>query len=279
MKIFRNIALMQRFLKDCRNLGRSIGFVPTMGALHEGHLELLNQAARHADTTVVSIFVNPRQFNDLNDFAKYPRPLSQDIRLLYRNGCNVLFLPDNDQIYAIHEDITPDLQGMDMILEGVYRPGHFDGMLQIVYRLLLAVSPDTLYMGQKDFQQQALVGRMIVYEHLPVHLETVPIIREENGLARSSRNMRLSEASRQEAGLIYKTLRLAAEKIRNQGSVAEALDYSKTTLSRPNTRLEYIDYCSIVDLSSLNVYAGKGLGVLLVAIWWDDVRLIDNFIV
>jgi pantoate--beta-alanine ligase len=257
----------------------SVGFVPTMGALHSGHLELLAQANQHNDISVVSIFVNPRQFNDAADFDKYPRPLEQDILLLSQHDCDVLFLPENDEIYGIHSDIHPDLNGMDKVLEGEFRPGHFDGMLQIVYRLLIAVSPDNLYMGQKDFQQQALVGRMIKVEKLLVKLVTVPIFRESNGLAMSSRNVRLSAEMREKAGLIYATLLQVAGNIKNYESVATALNAGKEALELPHTRLEYLAYCSVVDLKPLDSYAGSGKGVLLVAIWWGDVRLIDNVIV
>lgn len=276
MRIFRTIDELQFFLRKIKLSGKKVGFVPTMGALHEGHLYLIKRSKAENEVTVCSIFVNPTQFNDKSDFKKYPRVLDSDIPMLEEVGCDILFIPDTEEIYRGHQDITPDLLGLEGKWEGAFRPGHFNGVVQIVYLLLKAVEPDRLYMGLKDFQQQAIIGRLIQSLNLNVELIPVEIIREPSGLAMSSRNARLSGEQRAEAAIIHETLQWAAEEIRNGVPIEEILAQSRQRLKLPGTELEYLEYCRQDNLDRMTHYSPEIGSVILVAIWWGKVRLIDN---
>lgn len=279
MKIFKHKSELQNYLKHKKTKKGLVGFVPTMGALHEGHMALIQASREENELTVCSIFVNPTQFNDAVDFEKYPRTIGADLILLERNHCDVVFIPDVDEMYQNHQSIHPDLDGLDTKLEGVFRPGHFDGVVQIVYLLLKAIQPDRLYMGLKDFQQQAIIRRMIKVLDMPVVLRSVETLREANGLAMSSRNQRLTADQRKAAGVIYKTLEKAGQNLLKGYAVQSVIDEAIADLQIPNTKLEYFKVCDPDTLDEIKSFNDRTTAVILVTIWWGDVRLIDNLLV
>ncbi|NND05752.1 MAG: pantoate--beta-alanine ligase [Saprospiraceae bacterium] len=260
--------------------GHRIALVPTLGALHDGHLKLMEHAQKLADRLVVSIFVNPKQFNDEEDLIKYPRPLQQDIHLLNQLGIDLLFLPSSAEMYpAGHaETIDVELSHLTSPLEGRYRPGHFDGVIAVVHRLLDIIEPDFLVMGQKDYQQLTIIREMIKRLGLPVDLVAHPTIREADGLAMSSRNVRLSSKARKQAPAIYRILQ-KAKALKDQYSPAEAVAKCIIELDE---RIFRVDYFKIVDTDSLKPLTSwrmQGKNLVCVAAWLGDVRLIDNIIV
>jgi len=208
MKIYKTVKGLQRQLKKERKAGKTIGFVPTMGALHEGHISLVKNANKKNDLTVVSIFVNPTQFNEKSDLKKYPRTLEKDAALLKDNGCDYIFAPTEKQIYPKGDDITIDLDisKLTQYMEGPNRPGHFEGVVQVVHRLLDLVNPDHLFMGQKDFQQFTIIAYMLKTLSMKTKLVVCPIKRAKDGLALSSRNVRLTKTNKTKAAILYETL-------------------------------------------------------------------------
>ena len=204
MKIINTVAEYKDFLSATDK--KQTGFVPTMGALHRGHLSLVRKALSENDLTVVSIFVNPKQFNDKKDFEKYPRTLEKDLELLKNEKCDIVFVPKTDDIYNNYDGIKIDFKGLDKIYEGKFRPGHFQGVVDIVYRLFEIVKPDNAYFGEKDFQQLAIIKLMVKQFNLPINIVSCEIVREKSGLAMSSRNERLTEEQREIASFIYKTM-------------------------------------------------------------------------
>ena len=262
-----------------RKKGNTIGFVPTMGALHTGHLSLVKKSIKENDLTIVSIFVNPTQFNNKIDLAKYPRTLEADLSLLMPLKVDIVFNPSVQEIYPLGdtEGSDIDLGGLDTYMEGAFRPGHFKGVAQVVRRLLEIVGPDRLYMGQKDFQQFTIIQFMIRNLKINTTLVVCPIIRETNGLAMSSRNVRLSEETRAKAGIIYKTLKVIKKNILIK-SIKELEIYGMKRLATPPFEPEYI---SIVDgnrLTPLKDINESNYAIACVAVWADGVRLIDNIV-
>lgn len=279
MKIITTNQELIHSISDERLLGRSIGFVPTMGALHQGHLDLIRASLDRNCYTVCSIFVNPTQFNDPKDLEKYPRTLSSDSEMLLKAGCDLLFAPDVAEIYPKVPDSTPsfDMIGMDGVMEGKFRPGHFDGVVQVVYRLLDLVKPDHLFMGLKDYQQQAIIGRMILALNLPVFLVSVETTREEDGLAMSSRNARLTPEWRQKAPIIFETLQAVKTDVLAGKNISriEAFYFSK--LTELGFRMEYLEICNPLTLQPISHFKDKA--VVCIALWSGDVRLIDNILI
>jgi pantoate--beta-alanine ligase len=261
MVIFKNVADLRPYLS---RLG-PLGFVPTMGALHEGHASLIREAKKGGRPTVVSIFVNPTQFNDPGDFAKYPKTLEADILLLERLGVDVLFLPSVPEIYPVPPTEHYELGYLETILEGKYRPGHFQGVCQVMDRLLRIVEPADLYMGQKDYQQCLVVKKLITEMGLDIHFNMCPILREPDGLAMSSRNMRLTPEERLGATALYATL-LAVKKGMSPSAAALALEEKGFR----------VDYVEVADAQTLLPLDGHSPSVILVAAFTGDVRLIDN---
>jgi pantoate--beta-alanine ligase len=281
MFLFKRPQDLNAFLRDYPDA--NLGFVPTMGALHEGHISLVRQAKAETALTVCSIFVNPTQFNDARDLASYPRPIGRDVQLLLDAGCDILFLPDMSDVYPSAQPIpipNVQLETLDQVLEGEFRPGHFQGMMQVVNRLLQLVNPTHLYMGQKDFQQFRIVETMLDQLNSPVKLQMAPIVREPDGLAMSSRNTRLNPAQRASAALIYQGLKTAADRIRSgeqPKTVCE--DTMKAWAAQPDFRPEY---CRVVDgitLQPVETTRGVYRPILLAAVWVGDVRLIDNVLI
>ncbi len=256
--------------------GRTVGFVPTMGALHRGHITLVEQAQRHCERVVVSIFVNPTQFNNSDDLKHYPRTLEKDAEMLMSAKCDALFHPTVGEMYPANEKRHWDFGALSNSLEGHFRPGHFDGVLTIVEKLFEAVPADKAFFGEKDFQQLALIRRMTNELRLPIEIIGCPLIREENGLAMSSRNMRLSSQEREIASGISKTL-IAMSALKGKMLPGELEKYGLSMLAS----FEGIEpeYLSIVDSETFGVVHDWNEGsepVILVAAWVGGVRLLDN---
>ncbi|HCZ35249.1 MAG TPA: pantoate--beta-alanine ligase [Cytophagales bacterium] len=275
MEIFKEIASLKAFLKQFRQPGDSIGFVPTMGALHAGHLALVEASRKENTLTVCSIFVNPTQFNNPGDLAKYPNTLQHDVELLKKVGCDVLFCPTQTEMYPHQDHIRFDFGFLDKILEGEFRPGHFSGVGLVVSKLLNIVAPQRAYFGQKDFQQTMIVRKLVADLNLDVELKLVPIMREPDGLAMSSRNARLSADQRINALVFYKglqkakTLLLAGEEFENV-----KVEVKQFCESQPEIKLEYLALADSTNLSLIKSVTPQS--ILLIAGYAGEVRLIDN---
>jgi len=279
MQYFVKQTALQNKLDQYRKNGKTIGFVPTMGALHDGHLKLVLASVLECNVSVCSIFVNPTQFNDATDLVKYPRNLPKDSAMLKSAGLHILFAPNINEVYpkGLETRVDIDLAGLDATLEGAFRPGHFEGVVQVVKRLVDLVKPDFLYMGQKDFQQFTIIRHMIKTLHLPVKLVVIPTEREPGGLAMSSRNERLSPEYRKKARVIFETLNASKNLIEK-----ESLETIKSDALKKITDAGLIpEYFEIVDGNTLQLIqdpARHEYIVGVVAAWADGVRLIDNVI-
>lgn len=278
MIIHKRVATLTRDLDRYRRQGKIIGFVPTMGALHEGHLSLAERSRHDCDITAVSIFVNPKQFNDPEDLIKYPRPLEADLKMLLEQKVDIVFVPEVEDVYppGLNTKIDFDPGPASRVMEGAFRPGHFDGMAEVVHRLLDIVRPDKLYMGQKDFQQLAIIRQMISDLHMPIILEMCPTLREPHGLAMSSRNTRLSENARKEASIIYTTLTEAQRRFEEEEPVAAIKRDAMETLSKAGFEPEYFEIVDGLTFQNVDSYADSQYVVALCAIRVEGIRLIDN---
>lgn len=280
MLLFKRVIDLQKYLKSLKDKGLDIGFAPTMGALHTGHTSLVAQAKATCDIAVVSIFINPTQFNDPKDLDKYPRTPERDLELLADAGCDVVFMPDVSEVYPHGNtpSVKYDFGKLERVLEGEFRPGHFDGMAQVVSRLLDIVQPHRLFMGQKDFQQLAIVARLLELQKSKIELVSCPIIREKDGLAMSSRNVRLTESDRPKAALVYQTLEEALEMVENYTPSEIARICSTKLKLEPRFKLEYFEIVDGRTLLPIHIFEDTDYAVALTAIWVGDVRLIDNMI-
>ncbi|MFI5160199.1 MAG: pantoate--beta-alanine ligase [Sphingobacteriales bacterium] len=284
MNIFITKKALNDYLENLRNEHKTIGFVPTMGALHAGHLSLIQQAQQQSGAVVCSIFVNPTQFNDPKDLEKYPRPIASDIEKLERVGCDVLFNPEVSEMYAGNEQWHLDIGELEHLLEGKFRPGHYQGVMQVVYKLFDIVKPDVAFFGQKDYQQFMVIQKMVDLMHLPVKLVMCPILREEDGLAMSSRNIHLSVDDRQHALVLSKTLNWLNENL-DLSKVDSFIEECKKEITKePGVQLEYFevvhsDNLHRVDENNPNPdHKSRYDIVALVAARVGNTRLIDNFI-
>ncbi|MFA4979579.1 Pantothenate synthetase [compost metagenome] len=280
MEIFKTKASLQAYLQEARSTGQKIALIPTMGALHEGHLSLLNYAKPISDIRVCSIFVNPTQFNDPKDLEKYPRPIENDIRLLESVDCDILFLPSVDEMYPDKNEVWHlDLGELDQIWEGEKRPGHFQGVTQVVYKLFTLVQPDIACFGQKDFQQVMVIKRMIAMKDLAIQLAICPIIRDQDGLALSSRNARLSEAGKRTALALSRSLQYVKDHIHDAIPLAEIKDKALQILTDTDgLSVEYFALCESSTLKEVDHIDFSKQHVALVTAWVEGVRLIDNMI-
>jgi len=279
MILFKRSEDLQHWVLEQKGNGKITGFVPTMGALHEGHMELIKACRSMVDLTICSIFVNPAQFNDPKDFEKYPVSTEKDIQMLHQAGTDVLFLPSVDDIYPQGQGglETYDLGSLETLLEGRYRPGHFQGVSQVMSRLLKLVQPDHLFMGQKDFQQCLVVKRLIEIMHLSVQFHTVPTVREADGLAQSSRNRRLTSEQRKNAVAISQALFDIRGKL-SSGDAVELLKQARKKLDAAHFKTDYITIARTSDLQPIVDWNGKEKAVALIAAFQGDVRLIDNML-
>ncbi len=275
MQIFREKEKLRTYL-DSLAENSTLGFVPTMGALHEGHLSLFKKSMEDNQVTVASIFVNPTQFDNPEDFEKYPNTLQEDQSKLERIGVDVLFTPDVDEMYPKGLEVERiDLHGMDKVMEGKFRPGHFEGMATVVKRLLESVRPNKAYFGEKDFQQLQIIKRMVADYEIPVEIIGMPIIREESGLAMSSRNMRLTEIQKKEARVIYTSLQ-DIQKLSKQLSVKELKQLAYENFAYSFLQLEYLDIVNAADLQEVEVLIEGESYRACIAAYCGEVRLIDN---
>ena len=280
MILFKKAKALTEHLKKLRNQNVSVGFVPTMGALHNGHISLITKAKKECDIVVCSIFVNPVQFNNKTDFEKYPVTIENDILLLEENKADILFLPSVKEIYPEGTDNLQhfELDYLENILEGFYRPNHFQGVCNVMHRLLNIVAPDKLFLGQKDYQQVLILKKMMQVFHPTIKLFIGETLRENDGLAMSSRNMRLNNEGRKNATTIYKALQYIKQNI-EKNSLEELTQHAKKMIL--NNRFDKVDYIQICDAKTLlpveNFDAGEKL-IVLVAAYIDDVRLIDNLL-
>jgi len=255
-----------------------IGFVPTMGALHKGHLSLIEMAVNENDTVVVSIFVNPNQFNDKGDLERYPRNLEADMGLLESVGCDIVFAPSVADIYPEPDTRLFDFGGLDTMMEGKFRPGHFNGVAQVVSRLFHIVEPDKAYFGLKDFQQLAVIRHMVSQLQIPVEIVPCPIVREHNGLAMSSRNELLSAEERSNAAIIYETLTIAGN-LTGHLTVPELVRWMTEEINKsPYLDVEYVDIVDENTLQPVTSWNHSGNVVVCVAARCGNVRLIDNLV-
>ncbi len=273
------VTTLRQALEKERKAGKKIGFVPTMGALHAGHISLVEQAQKRADTVVVSIFVNPTQFNNKQDLKKYPRTLATDKKLLKAHGVNYVFAPSVEEVYPgkRKKKVKVDLNGLDEQMEGAFRPGHFAGVVQVVKRLLDIVQPDSLYMGQKDFQQFTIIQQMIDDLSIPTELVVCPIMREPHGLAMSSRNERLPEKLRKRASIIHKTLKKSKRMMKNH-TPSKIEKWALNNLAITDFDPEYFTIADGYTLKKIKSFKGKEYLVACTAVWTGGVRLIDNII-
>ncbi len=278
MKNFETVKAIQKFITSEKSKGKSIGFVPTMGALHVGHLSLIEQARTKTDVVVCSIFVNPTQFDNQEDLTKYPRTIETDRQLLIDYQTDVLFLPTVQEIYPNGMEPTEeyDFGYLDQPMEGAFRKGHFAGMAQVVKRLLDIVQPDYLFMGQKDYQQQLIVGRLLELTGMDTALVTCPIVREEDGLAMSSRNVRLSAEERKKAATISATLR-QAKADRGNYTLAQTQERAIECLNAVDgIRVVYFEIVDAKTLESLDNWEDAEQLIACTAVHLGSVRLIDN---
>lgn len=277
--IIKDPSRLRKHLSGLVSANKSVGFVPTMGALHAGHLTLVDRCREQSDICVCSIFINPTQFNDPGDFLKYPKILEKDVESLEARGVDILFIPEVEGLYTggLENLETYPLGELEQVFEGRYRPGHFQGVCQVMSRLLDIVQPDHLFMGQKDYQQCMVVRELLNIKKIPVEFHAVPTVREENGLAMSSRNLRLSMDDRQKAGLIYSSLQQIGE-VAGSPEVMETIARQQKALENAGFR---VDYLAIADAESLQVpsHTDPGPWVVLAAAYLGDVRLIDNILV
>ncbi len=278
MHRFDTIARLHQYL----NTGRpehTIGFVPTMGALHEGHTTLLETAKQATDIVVSSIFVNPTQFNNPDDLARYPRTLEDDCQKLEAAGCDVVFTPSVDEMYPQPAAIRLNFGELETMMEGAFRPGHFNGVGTVVAKLFNIVQPDRAYFGQKDLQQVAVIRRLIRDLNFPVELVRCPTVREADGLAMSSRNRNLTPAEREQAPTLFKALTLAHELLTEGHSTAQAkAAVTGVFNSNPDFRLEYVEIVNADTLQIANEVLAPGQTAICLAAHLGRVRLIDNLV-
>lgn len=276
MQIFHSKKELNSALNALRNSGKTIGFVPTMGALHDGHISLVKKAKEVSDVVVVSIFVNPTQFNNHRDLEKYPRIPEKDVPMLKAAGGDILFMPEVQEMYpegAKSSEKTLPLGSLGEVMEAKHRPGHFDGVITIVRKLFEAVGACKSFFGQKDFQQLAVVRHLVKQENLPVEIISCPIIREADGLAMSSRNMRLNAEQRRSATVLSKAL-FAVEREWKSRSIPELRELVTAIMNQePTVKLEYFE---IADRDTLETISEKRNAVACIAAYVGEVRLIDN---
>jgi pantoate--beta-alanine ligase len=280
MMIIKQEGIIKSHLRALTKSRLRVGFIPTMGALHAGHISLIKRSRQENDITVASIFVNPTQFNDPKDFEKYPVTIEKDIQLLTEAGTDILFLPDVAEIYPDGTASTNNypLGELETLLEGKYRPGHFQGVCQVVHRLLEIIAPNRLYLGQKDYQQCMVINKLKEIEDITVEIVISPTLRESDGLAMSSRNMRLSAAERAKASCIYQAMDLVRQQIQ-PGSTRPLKETALQLLLDNDFKPDYLEIAHPETLAPVESWNGHDPLVILVAAFLNQVRLIDNLLI
>lgn len=279
MYIFNTIAETQQYLKAQQRAGKTIGFVPTMGALHAGHISLIERAKTENDLAVCSIFVNPTQFNNPEDLKKYPRTLERDCEMLLPAGCDVVFAPSAEEMYPSLPQLKMDFGTLETVMEGKFRPGHFNGVGIVVSKLFNIIKPEKAYFGLKDLQQVAVIRRMVQDLSFDLEIIPCPTLRETDGLAMSSRNTRLSPEARALAPQIYKALNLAKGKLQAGVSVSEMqVAVNEHFAKYPDFEVEYFEAADFDTLLPIEAKIADGKTSLCVAAFLGGVRLIDNIV-
>ena len=277
MLVVKEIPKLKELIEEQKSQHQRIGFVPTMGALHAGHLSLINEAGKNADFVVVSIFVNPTQFNNHEDLDKYPRDLDKDVRFLKNSPCQLLFVPEVETIYPEQDTRKFEFGSLESVMEGRFRPGHFNGVAQVVSKLLQIVGPDKAFFGLKDFQQLVIIKSLVKQLTLPVEIIPCPIVREADGLAMSSRNKQLSESQRKSAPYIHHTLQEAGNHI-GQMDVEELKNWVISSINaNDELATEYFEIVDDEKLRPVTSWDQPGNKVGCIAVYCGKVRLIDNW--
>lgn len=277
MQIFREIGPLKALLVEKRRMGQTVGFVPTMGALHQGHISLIHASKNENDLTVCSIYVNPAQFNNQADLQKYPRTPEIDTALLEKAGCDVVFFPDTSDMYESLSHVRIDFGHLDRVMEGEFRPGHFSGVALVVSKLFHIVEPGNAYLGQKDWQQFAVVRQLVRELKFNVKLTSVPTLREADGLAMSSRNMRLTTEQRKKATVLYQSLALACTMLKNGSTIEIVKQDVKQIIERDSeVKLEYFEVADSENLTLLKSVEESDKPILCMAAFVGEIRLIDN---
>lgn len=276
MELVNSIQELKRYLAAEKQKNKQIGFVPTMGALHAGHLSLVKRCREENDVCIVSVFVNPTQFNDKHDLETYPRTLDKDCALLTTVGCDYVFAPSVEEMYPEPDTRTFDFGTVSAVMEGAHRPGHFNGVAQIVSKLFYAAEPNRAYFGEKDFQQIAVIRAMVKQLQIPVEIVACPIVRESDGLALSSRNVRLTLEQRQKAPLIACTLQESVTFAAGK-SVQEVIDYVVGRINaEPDMRVEYFEIVDGNTMEAIRKWTETSCPVGCITVYCGEVRLIDN---
>jgi len=279
MEIFKTVKSLKEKILFLKNKGKTIGFVPTMGALHEGHISLINRSVEDNNFTVASLFVNPTQFNKPEDLQKYPRTFDEDKEKLQSAKCDILFFPSSEEMYPANEKAEQyDFGQIATVMEGEFRPGHFDGVAQIVSKLFRIVTPTKAYFGQKDFQQLAIVNNLNnnYLTDLGIEIIGCKIIREKGGLAMSSRNLRLNKKERENANIISRTL-FKAQNLKNKMNIKDLKNWvSKKINENKYLQLEYFDIIDNKNLNSIKNWTDKNEKTACIAVYCGEIRLIDN---
>lgn len=280
MITFKKRIDISNYIVNYKKTSGKIGFIPTMGALHKGHISLIEASKRTDTLTICSIFVNPTQFNNTADFEKYPVTIEKDIDMLEKAGCNVLFLPSVEEIYPVDSSTTLpyELGFIETVLDGKYRPGHFQGVCNVVQRLLDIVQPNTIYLGQKDYQQCMIIKKLTELIQSPTQIIICPTLRESDGLAMSSRNMRLTSVERIKAVKISEVLLFIKQEIK-PGNLQDLKQRCINYLTNEGYNVDYVEIADATNLTLLQNWDGKTKLVALVAAFLNEVRLIDNRIV
>jgi len=279
MILFKKASDISDYIAQQQLIGREIGLVPTMGALHQGHMALIEACREQSDITACTIFINPTQFNDPKDFQKYPITIEKDIYLLEKNGADIIFLPPIEQIYpqGTNNIEQYELGYLETILEGQYRPGHFQGVCQVMHRILDIIKPQHLFMGQKDFQQCMVIKRLLQLMKSTIIFHTCPTVRETDGLAMSSRNMRLKPEERKKAVAIYEALTNIKKNLK-PGDLQRLIANAKDILIENDFAIDYVEIADANTLELAHSWDGKQQQVALIAAFQQEVRLIDNMI-
>jgi pantoate--beta-alanine ligase len=279
MLIYTKIADLSAFLKEIKSLNQSVGFVPTMGALHNGHISLIEASKKVCNITICSVFVNPTQFNDKADLERYPRMPEKDAEFLEMANCDVLFLPSVEEIYPKTDETLFDFGFLDKTLDGKHRPGHFNGVAQVVKRLFEIVKPDKAFFGEKDYQQVMIVKALVKQIGSKTEIISCPILREPDGLAMSSRNALLSSEERAIAGLIPKLMQ-EAKKIAKEKGVNTAKSFVQTETKKVSSmKLDYFEICNAETLEEVTNINSEKKAIALIALFVGKVRLIDNIMI
>lgn len=276
MKLISTIKDLKSLLDECRAAGKTVGLVPTMGALHQGHASLVERAVKENDVAVVSVFVNPTQFNDKNDLKNYPRTLEADCALLEKIGADIAFAPSVEEMYPTEDTRQFSFAPIDTVMEGACRPGHFNGVAQIVSKLFYAVEPDKAYFGEKDFQQLAIIREMVRQLDLKLEIVGCPIVREADGLAMSSRNTLLTADERQRALTISRTLFASLDYAAGNSLAATKAFVEEKINSTPGLELEYYQIVDGNTLQEINEWSDSDYIVGCIALFCGKIRLIDN---